>query len=184
MENKVVEVLDALCDKFGLAIDWTQQNIMPQMIDILGRIRTYYIATDALTIFVNFVILVLVGLTIKQMFVGKKRALESYANWPFTMSEPYEVSWRDYDSDKGAWVTTTEKQIKKIKDTDYKPIESIYWDNDYDDMQLNAFGTTICVIAVAATIIAIVGICINTEDLLKWIITPELNFVNLVKDLM
>lgn len=183
MENKVVEVLDALCDKFGLAIDWTQQNLMPQMIDILGRIRTYYIVTDAVTIFINLAILILVGLTIKQMFVGKRRALESYANWPFTMSEPYEVTRRDYDPDRGAWVTITEVQTKKIK-ADYKPIESIYWDNDYDDMQLSAFGIAVCVFAAAATIITIVGICVNVEDLLKWIITPELNFIDLVKDLM
>lgn len=184
MENKVVEVLDALCDKFGLAIDWTQQNLMPQMIDILGRIRTYYIVTDAITIFINLAILVLVGLTIKQMFIGKRRALESYANWPFTMSEPYEVSWRDYDPDKGAWVTTTEVQMKKIKAADYKPIESIYWDNDYDDMQLSTLGLVVCALGIAATILTIVGICVNTEDLLKWIITPELNFIELVKDLM
>lgn len=100
MENKVIEVLDSLCDKFGMAIDWTQQNVMPQMIDIFERIRTYYIAIDALRIFVGIVFLVLAGLAIKQIFVGKRRAMESYTNWPFTISEPYDVSWREYDSDK------------------------------------------------------------------------------------
>lgn len=184
MENKVIEVLDALCDKFGMAIDWTQQNMMPQMIDIFERIRTYYIAIDALSIFVNLLILVLACLTIKQIFVGKRRAMESYVNWPFTISEPYDVSWREYDSDKNAWVTITEKRTKKIKDKDYKPIESIYWDNDYDDMGLSMFGIAVSVLAAAATIITIVCICVDTEDLLKWIITPELNFINLVKDLM
>lgn len=184
MENKVIEVLDALCDKFGMAIDWTQQNVMPQMIDIFERIRTYYIAIDALSIFVGIVILVLASLTVKRIFVGKRLAMESYANWPFTMSEPYDVSWREYDSDKNKWVTTTEKRTKKIKDKDYKPIESIYWDNDYDDMRLSAFGIVVSVLVAAATIIAIACICNYTEDLLKWIITPELNFINLVKDLM
>lgn len=184
MENKVIEVLDALCDKFGMAIDWTQQNVMPQMIDIFERIRTYYIAIYVLSIFVSLVILVLAGLTIKRIFVEKRRAMESYANWPFTMSEPYDVSWREYDSDKNAWVTITEKRTKQIKDKDYKPIESIYWDNDCDDMGLSMFGIAVSVLAVAATIIAFVCICVNTEDLLKWIITPELNFIYLVKDLM
>ena len=184
MENKVIEVLDALCDKFGMAIDWTQQNVMPQMIDIFERIRTYYIAIDALSIFVGIVILVLASLTVKRIFVGKRLAMESYANWPFTMSEPYDVSWREYDSDKNKWVTTTEKRTKKIKDKDYKPIESIYWDNDYDDMRLSAFGIVVSVLVATATIIAIACICNYTEDLLKWIITPELNFINLVKDLM
>ena len=80
MENKVIEVLDALCDKFGMAIDCTQQNVMPQMIDIFERIRTYYITIDAIRIFVGLVILVLAGLTIKQIFVGKRRAMESYTN--------------------------------------------------------------------------------------------------------
>lgn len=81
-------------------------------------------------------------------------------------------------------MTVTEKRTKKIKDKDYKPIESIYWDNDYDDVRLSAFGIVVSVLVAAATIIAITCICNYTEDLLKWILTPELNFINLVKDLM
>ena len=77
-----------------------------------------------------------------------------------------------------------EKQTKKIKDENYKPVESIYWDNDYDNMWLSAFGIAVSVLSTAAIIIAIAWICNYTEDLLKWIITPELNFINLVKDLM
>lgn len=46
MENKVIEVIDALCDKFGIAVDWTSQNVFPYMQDLMNRIVKYEIITS------------------------------------------------------------------------------------------------------------------------------------------
>ena len=41
--SQFIEVLDALCEKFGIAIDWTSKNVMPYVTDLDARIITYEI---------------------------------------------------------------------------------------------------------------------------------------------
>ena len=31
MSTEIIKILDAICDKFGLVIDWTSQNVTPYM---------------------------------------------------------------------------------------------------------------------------------------------------------
>lgn len=42
-ENYVVQIIDALAKQFGLAIDWTSQNVMPYMQDLMTRIVNHEI---------------------------------------------------------------------------------------------------------------------------------------------
>ena len=39
--NQAVELLNALCEKFGIAIDWTAQNVMPYLQELMGKIVNY-----------------------------------------------------------------------------------------------------------------------------------------------
>ena len=63
MSSQFIEVLDALCDKIGIAIDWTSQNVVPYVTDLATRIITYEISTSAAWI----VIAAIVFLTIWKM---------------------------------------------------------------------------------------------------------------------
>lgn len=45
--SQFIEVLDALCEKFGIAIDWTSQNVVPYVTELATRIITYEIWTSA-----------------------------------------------------------------------------------------------------------------------------------------
>ena len=45
--NQFIGVLDALCDKIGIAIDWTSQNVVPYVTDLAIRIITYEISISA-----------------------------------------------------------------------------------------------------------------------------------------
>ena len=45
--SQFIEVLDALCDKIGIAIDWPSQNVVPYVTDLATRIITYEIWTSA-----------------------------------------------------------------------------------------------------------------------------------------
>lgn len=47
MNNKVIEVLDYMGQKLGIAIDWTADNVMPQVMDFLARYRVYGITHDS-----------------------------------------------------------------------------------------------------------------------------------------
>ena len=57
--NQIIAVLDAICEKFGIVIDWTASNIMPYLQDLCKRIVTYEIATSAAWIILQVVIVVL-----------------------------------------------------------------------------------------------------------------------------
>lgn len=41
MSEEIIKVLDNLAQKFGIAIDWTNQNIMPYLEDLVSRYITY-----------------------------------------------------------------------------------------------------------------------------------------------
>lgn len=41
MTNQFIENLNAVCDKLGIVIDWTSDNLMPQIQDLLTRYGRY-----------------------------------------------------------------------------------------------------------------------------------------------
>ena len=45
--SQFIEVLDALCEKFGIVIDWTSQNVVPYVTDLATRLVSYEIWTSA-----------------------------------------------------------------------------------------------------------------------------------------
>lgn len=54
MENKVIEVIDALCERFGIAVDWTSQNVFPYVKDLMERIIQYEVVTSIFNIVFSF----------------------------------------------------------------------------------------------------------------------------------
>lgn len=60
MGNEVTKVLDALCDKFGIAIDWSSNNVLPYIQQLTGKIVNYEIATSMFFIAIG-VMLIMVG---------------------------------------------------------------------------------------------------------------------------
>ena len=41
VSNQIIEVLNALCEKFGIAIDWTGQNVLPYVQELMKKIVNY-----------------------------------------------------------------------------------------------------------------------------------------------
>ena len=67
MSNEIIKILDAVCDKFGMAIDWTAQNVMPQVEQIGEHIVQYELWTSSL-----WTMLALVVLIVGTIVCGKK----------------------------------------------------------------------------------------------------------------
>lgn len=61
MSEEIIKVLDALGEKFGVAINWTSENVMPYLQQLCRKYITYEIATS--------VVWLLVGIC--SLFVGK-----------------------------------------------------------------------------------------------------------------
>ena len=56
MDNKVIEVLDYLGEKFGVAIDWTAENVWPQVMEFMGRYTMYEIICAAVWVVVGLIV--------------------------------------------------------------------------------------------------------------------------------
>lgn len=46
MGNEIIKVLDNLGEKFGIAIDWSSENVLPYLQDLTKRIVNYEITKD------------------------------------------------------------------------------------------------------------------------------------------
>lgn len=46
MSDQIIAVLDNICTKFGIVIDWTSENVVPYVTELAGKFITYEIATS------------------------------------------------------------------------------------------------------------------------------------------
>ena len=63
--NNYITALDEIGSKFGLAIDWTQQNIQPYMQELMSRASNYKIAVSVMWILISIIILFIAYKTFK-----------------------------------------------------------------------------------------------------------------------
>lgn len=50
MSQEIINVLNYLSEQLGIAIDWTSENVWPQVMDILGRYRLFELVTTGIWI--------------------------------------------------------------------------------------------------------------------------------------
>lgn len=50
VSEQIIAVIDNLCEKFGIAIDWTQENIWPYLQSLFQKYITYEICTSVMWI--------------------------------------------------------------------------------------------------------------------------------------
>lgn len=76
------DVLNALCEKVGIVIDWTQENIIPYFTDLLERYVKYNIIAESLWIILGIVFIIScipIGISIlKQYNIGRKTKEENF----------------------------------------------------------------------------------------------------------
>ena len=94
VSEQVIKVLDAVCDKFGIAIDWTSNNVIPYIQELGNKIITYDICNSIVWLVIGSVIPLTVAILIKK-FLNKKK-LEAKER----MNDYY---YTDGSLDEGAW---------------------------------------------------------------------------------
>lgn len=50
VSDQIIAVFDALCEKLGVAVDWTQQNVLPYLQDVSLRYVRYELAWSIFTV--------------------------------------------------------------------------------------------------------------------------------------
>ena len=47
VSDQIIQVLDALCEKFGIVVDWTSANVVPYVATLCTKLVSYEIWTSA-----------------------------------------------------------------------------------------------------------------------------------------
>ena len=56
INESIIAIFDELCAKFGMAIDWTAENVLPYLQELCRRYITYEISVSAVKIATPFLI--------------------------------------------------------------------------------------------------------------------------------
>lgn len=62
LSEEIITILNYLCQKFGIAIDWTSENVMPYLQDLAARYIKYEVFTSIAWIGLFVAITVLAGI--------------------------------------------------------------------------------------------------------------------------
>lgn len=83
MSDEIIKVLDDLGDRFGIAIDWTSENVLPYLQNLMDRFITYNIAMDILYIVVCVIIIVgaIIGMPKISRYAKEKMEEHPLSDW-------------------------------------------------------------------------------------------------------
>lgn len=87
MSEEIIKVLDALGEKFGIAINRASENVMPYLQQLCNKYVTYEIATS--------VVWLLVGIC--SLFIGKYLIEKAKQYWKKYEYEEEENKYSDFD---------------------------------------------------------------------------------------
>lgn len=76
MSEEIIKVIDELGKRFGVAIDWTNQNIMPYLQELFKRFIRYKNITSGIVIIIS--ITMIIGGVIIFKFLNKWRKSDDY----------------------------------------------------------------------------------------------------------
>lgn len=85
VSDQIIAVLDSLCEKFGIAIDWTQQNVLPYLSELAGRYIKYVILTD--------IVWIVTVLSITAMMWGLTKKAYKKVDWEYGLDTDDGWSW-------------------------------------------------------------------------------------------
>lgn len=66
VSDEIIKVLDNLCEKFGLAIDWSGQNILPYAQELIQRIANLQLAYGIIWVIAGIASIFLTAFCVKQ----------------------------------------------------------------------------------------------------------------------
>lgn len=79
--EQIIQVIDKLCEKFGIAIDWTSNNILPYIQQLGDKIVKYDLYTSIVWLIMGLILVVLGGYIIYKSinFTNKKDYLDLFS---------------------------------------------------------------------------------------------------------
>ena len=81
ISEQIIQVINTLCAKFGIAINWTSENVIPYIEVLCKKLITYEIVTSAMWILLTWV-----------LFGASVIAIKKLHPW---LTKKYEEDWDD-----------------------------------------------------------------------------------------
>lgn len=141
MSQEIINVLNYLGEQLGIAIDWSSENVWPQIMDILGRYRLLGIVSSCLWIVIQAAFIVYALVVFVKCF----------------------------------------KASVKIKVTKQ---DNFWWYSAYSANWMSNAGAVLLIIAGIFGLTSLCILPIEVGDLLRWIIVPEIEYLEMLKGLM
>ena len=85
VSEQIIEVIDALCAKVGIAIDWTGENVLPYIETLYGKLINYEVGTSIVYIVIFLALIAGSIVAIKKFKPVFKNGLDN--------SKSYEIGW-------------------------------------------------------------------------------------------
>lgn len=82
VSDQIIKVLDNLCDKFGLAIDWSSKNVQPYLKELMTKCVNYKFTIDIVWICVS-VLLLITGIICLTIALKSKKGHKYWDDWEF-----------------------------------------------------------------------------------------------------
>lgn len=76
VSDQIIQVLDHLCEKFGLVIDWTSENVVPYLTTLCAKLVSYEIWTSVAWMVIMVVMSIASVIITKRLIPIYKNGLE------------------------------------------------------------------------------------------------------------
>lgn len=86
VSDQIIQVIDALCEKFGVAIDWTSANVLPYLTTLMGKLIQWEVWSSVALMSIMVILALVSVIGIKRLTpvfkAGIERNKRSYdCNW-------------------------------------------------------------------------------------------------------
>ena len=81
VSEQIIQVLDALCEKFGVAVDWTSANVIPYIETLCRKLVTYEIAKSIAEILIWLIISIGSIIATKKLYPIFKKGIKNQVCW-------------------------------------------------------------------------------------------------------
>lgn len=78
MSNEIIKILDDLAKRFGIAIDWTAENVLPYLKELFSRVVKYEIVQSIILMGVACLMLMGIMIAIWKIFDLKKKCEKTH----------------------------------------------------------------------------------------------------------
>lgn len=80
MADQIIQVIEALCEKFGIAVDWSAESLAPVVSSLVGKYASYVILSGAVYLFI-YALLIFMGCRFVRWMRGKAKEHGSVDDW-------------------------------------------------------------------------------------------------------